>query len=161
MRRRLLATIAALGIVGALVATATPALAQAPKFHRADSSVADDAALVVTFDERGLGNEDIDYVLSADGEATYACFNRGGKNPSATNKRTVSQEVSQEATFEPRNGRVQASIEAGPPSPGDFRCPSGQRMELIDVSYTNVVLTDTTNDVSTSVEDASRTFRDA
>jgi hypothetical protein len=50
------------------------------------------------------------------------------------------------------------SISAGPPSAGAFSCPSGQRLVLASVSYTNGVLTDTTNNVSTAVPDASRTF---
>jgi hypothetical protein len=112
----------------------------------------------VSFDERGLGNENITYTLSATGTATYACINRGGKNPSASNKRTVSALVVDTATFEPKNGRVVGSLSAGPPSAGDFSCPSGQRLVLAGVSYTDIVLTDTTNDVSTTAPDASRTF---
>ena len=146
-------------IVGALSLGAV-AHAAAPKFHSASSGVDDDGALVVSFDERGLGNGDVDYTLTADGDATYACINRGGKNPSASNKRSVNQEVSAGGTFSPRNGRVRESLTAGPPSPGDFSCPGGQRMVLADVSYTNIVLTDTTNGVSISVADASRTFFD-
>ena len=71
---------------------------------------------------------------------------------------TVNAEVSASGSFEPRNGRVQASLTAGPPSAGAFSCPSGQRLVLASGSYTNIVLTDTTNGVSTTVPDASRTF---
>jgi hypothetical protein len=66
--------------------------------------------------------------------------------------------VSGGGSFEAKNGRVVASLSAGPISAGDFTCPSGQRLVLASVSYTNIVLTDTTNGVSTSVPDASRTF---
>jgi hypothetical protein len=41
-----------------------------------------------------------------------------------------------------------------------FTCPPGQTRVLAAVTYTNIVLTDTTNGVSTDVPDASRTFFD-
>ena len=66
--------------------------------------------------------------------------------------------VSASGSFEPKNGRVVASLSGGPISAGSFSCPNGQRLVLAAVSYTNVVLTDTTNGVSTSVANASRTF---
>lgn len=138
--------------------TAAVALAAAPKFHSATSSVNNSGALVVSFDERGLGNENIDYTLTADATATYACINGGGKHPQAANKETINGEVTGGGSFEPKNGRVVASLSAGPISAGDFSCPSGQRLVLASVSYTNIVLTDTTNGVSTSVPDASRIF---
>ena len=138
--------------------TAAVALAAAPKFHSATSSVNNSGALVVNFDERGLGNGNIDYTLTADATATYACINGGGRNPSAANKRTVEGSVSAGGSFESKNGRVVASLTTGPLSRGDFSCPPGQRLVLASVSYTNIVLTDTTNNVSTSVPDASRTF---
>jgi hypothetical protein len=53
-----------------------------------------------------------------------------------------------------------ASLSAGPISAGGFSCPGGQRLVLASVSYTNIVLTDTTNNVSTTAPDASRTFFD-
>ena len=137
---------------------ASVALAAAPKFHSATSSVNSAGALVVNFDERGLGNENIDYMLTADASAVYACINKGGHNPDAANKQTVNAEVSGNASFEPKNGRVVGSISAGPPSAGGFTCPKGQRLVLASVSYTNIVLTDTTNNVSTTVADASRTL---
>src|SRR6266516_192547 len=47
------------------------------------------------------------------------------------------------ASIRPRRpeGRVQASLTAGPLSPGGFTCPSGQRLVLASVTYSNVVLT--------------------
>jgi hypothetical protein len=141
------------------LAFAAPALA-APHFQSATSSVNASGALVVSFDERGLGNENIDYTLTADATALYACINRGGKNPSAANKQAFEGQVSGGGSFEAKNGRVQASLTTGPLLAPQFTCPSGQQRVLASVSYTNIVLTDTTNDVSTSVADASRTFFD-
>lgn len=144
-----------------IAALAFAAVAQAaPHFAAATSSVNNDGALVVNFDERGLGNENIDYTLTADATALYACINRGGKNPSAANKQSFEDQVSGGGTFAAKNGRVQASLTAGPLPAPQFTCPSGQRRVLAAVTYTNIVLTDTTNNVSTTVPDASRTFFD-
>jgi hypothetical protein len=157
--RPLRVTLAAVAAVAALLAFSAVAQA-APHFAAASSSVNNDGALVVDFDERGLGNGNIDYTLTADATATYACINRGGKNPEAANKQTFNAEVSGGGSFEAKNGRVQASLSAGPISAGDFSCPSGQRLVLAAVSYSNIVLTDTTNNVSTTVPNVSRTFFD-
>jgi hypothetical protein len=148
---------AAMCSVVALVFAGT-ALADAPQFHAASSSVNSSGALVVSFDERGLGNNNIDYTLTADATAVYACINGGGNHPQAANKETRSAQVSAGGSFEAKNGRVVASLTAGPLSAGTFSCPSGQRLVLASVSYTNIVLTDTTNGVSTTVADVSRTF---
>jgi hypothetical protein len=155
MRR--IAILAVLTTAG-LFALAGTALGVAAKFHSASSSVNSSGALVVSFDERGLGNGNIDYTLAADATATYACINGGGKNPSAANKRTVEGSVSAAGSFESRNGRVTASLTSGPLSRGDFSCPNGQRLVLASVSYSNIVLSDTTNGTSTTVPDVSRTF---
>jgi hypothetical protein len=155
--RRILLTTATLVAVFAL---ALPAWAAAPQFHAATSSVNDAGALVVSFDERGLGNANVDYTLTADATALYACLNKGGKHPQAANKEAFEGQVSGGASIEPKNGRVVASIPAGPLQAPQFTCPSGQTRVLAAVTYTNIVLADTTNNVSTSVPDASRTFFD-
>jgi len=150
--------LAALATLVAVLAFAAPASADAPKFHSATSSVNNAGALVVNFDERGLGNDNIDYTLTADGTAVYACINGGGNHPKAANKETINAAVSAAGSFEPKNGRVVASLSAGPPSAGSFSCPNGQRLVLAAVSYTNIILTDTTNDATTPVPDVSRIF---
>jgi hypothetical protein len=142
----------------ALFALAAPAFAAAPQFHAASSSVNDAGALVVSFDERGLGNANVNYTLTADATALYACLNKGGNHPQAANKESFEGQVAGGGSFEPKNGRVVASLTAGPLQAPQFTCPSGQQRVLAAVTYTNIVLTDTTNNVSTSVPDASRTF---
>jgi hypothetical protein len=107
-------------------------------------------ALTVSFTEAGLGNLDVNYTLNATGTATYACLNGGGNHPKAANKETVSSNLSGGATFTPQNGKVTGSITLDAPSAGSFSCPSGQTLVLANVSYTNVVLTDTSNSVSTT-----------
>jgi hypothetical protein len=153
------ALVALFALVVAVV-MASPASAVAAKFHSVSASVNNSGALVVSFDERGLGNGNIDYVLAADSVAVYACINGGGKHPQAANKETVNGDVSAAGSFESRNGRVQASLSAGPISAGSFTCPGGQRLVLAAVTYSNIVLTDTTNGTSVTVNSISRIFFD-
>ena len=141
-----------------MAASVAPAALAAPHFHSAKSSLTNAGALVVSFDERGLGNDNVTYSVTADATALYACINRGGKNPSAANKQSFEDEVSGGGSFEVKNGRVVESITVNPLAAPDFTCPGGQRRVLASVSYTNIVLTDTTNDVSTSVPDVSKTL---
>jgi hypothetical protein len=115
-------------------------------------------ALVVAWDEAGLGNQNVTYSLSADASATYACINGGGNHPKAANKETKAGQVTAGGSFQARNGRVQASLTAGPLSAGAFSCPSGQQLVLACVSYSNIVLTDTTNNVTANIANVSRTF---
>jgi hypothetical protein len=152
-------SVLAASLVVASLAFAAPALA-APHFQSASSSVNSSGALIVNFDERGLGNTNIDYTLTADATALYACINGGGKHPQAANKESFEDQVSGGGSFEAKNGRVVASLTAGPLLAPTFTCPSGQRRVLAAVTYTNIVLTDTTNGVSTTAPDASRTFFD-
>src|SRR5215213_7693861 len=145
MRRTLLV----LAACSAALALAVPvALAQNEHFIFARASLNNDGSLTVNFKEAGLGtNQLINYTLTADATATYVCVNRGGANPSAQNKTTVSGPVSASGTFNSgKNGQVTASLTVSPP-PSDISCPPGQSLELASVSYTNVVLTDTTNNV--------------
>ncbi|MGH2528700.1 MAG: hypothetical protein ACRDH0_05090 [Actinomycetota bacterium] len=158
MSRASKAAIVAVLTLATLIVGASAAMADAPKFHSASSSVDDSGALVVKWDERGLGNENIDYTLTADATALYACLNKGGNHPQAANKESFEGQVSTGGSFEPKNGRVQGTLTAGPLMAPSFTCPKGQRRVLAAVTYTNIVLTDTTNNVSTSVPDASREF---
>jgi hypothetical protein len=151
MRKRILATaVMACALVGLM---STAAVAVSPHFIFANGSLNNDGSLTVDFKEAGLGtNQLIDYSLTADATVTYVCVNKGGKNPSAQNKTTVSGPVSATGSFSSgKNGNVTASLTVDPPGPGDFSCPGGQSLQIAQVSYTNVVLTDTTNSVSISI----------
>ena len=144
----------------AIAALAVPGAAQAgsAKFASASASVAANGALVASFDERGLGNENVDYLLTAHAEATFGCINGGAKHPQAANKETISSEVSAAASIEPKNGRVVASIKTTAPTPGGFSCPSGQKLVFGGVSYSDIVLSDTTNGSAVSLPDVSKTY---
>ena len=155
MRR--FATVAVVAMT-TLMLTATAAWADAPKLPLRVLERELERRAGGHWDERGLGNLNIDYTLTADASAVYACINGGGNHPQAANKETVNSEVSASGSFEPKNGRITASLTAGPPSAGGFTCPNGQRLVLASVSYTNIVLTDTTNGVTANVPDTSRTL---
>jgi hypothetical protein len=146
MKRLLLAVSLTFGLV---VAAAAPALAVSPHFISASAHLSG-TNLVVNFKEAGLGtNQLITYEASADATATYVCVNNGGANPSASNKTTVSGPVSATGTFSSgKNGNVVASLTLNPPGPGGFSCPKGQSLQIAQVTYTNVSITDTTNGVT-------------
>lgn len=156
MRRGILFIAAMPMMLAGFVMAAPAALAVSPHFISGSGTLNSDGSLTVKFKEAGLGtNQLINYELTADATATYVCVNRGGANPSASNKTTVSGPVSASGTFSSgKNGNVTASLTVSPP-PSDITCPPGQALELASVTYTNVVLTDTTNGVSISLGDFS------
>ena len=150
----ILTVVAAVLAMGATMAFAT----EGAHFMSSSSSVNDSGALVVNWDEAGLGNGNIDYTLTADATALYACINNGGHHPKASNKQSFQGSVSSGGSFQSRNGRVRASLTAGPLTEPAFTCPSGQTRVLAQATYTSIVLTDTTNNVVENVADASRCF---
>lgn len=160
MRKLLpLAAVAAVAVSLAASATSASATSGAHFFKGTGATVDDSGALVVTIDEAGVGQQQVNYTLSASATATWACINGGGNHPKAANKETVTGQVSTAASFSPINGRVMATMPpTGPLSPGSFTCPSGQTLVLAAVSYTSIVLTDTTNGVTDDLGSVSRTF---
>ena len=151
MRKVLLKLGIALSTVLVLLALGTSvAFADNPHFISASASLDKSGNLVATFKEAGLGTtvstETIS--LTANGTATYACINGGNNHPKASNKETVNGPVSASGAFPVRNGQTTGSLTVGPPGPGSFSCPSGQRLVLAFVSYTNVVLTGLAGDMA-------------
>jgi hypothetical protein len=157
MRRLWFALLSVLVMAG-LTASVAFASTSGAHFQSASRSVNDGGALVVNWDEAGLGNENISYTLTADAESVWACINGGSNHPKAANKETVQGQLSTGGDFKAKNGRVQGTLTTGPLSAGDFACPSGQTLVLASVTYSNIELTDTTNDVSITLDDISRTF---
>jgi len=152
-KKRLIAFVLAIPLFLAALAIAAPsAFATSPHFISAKAAVSGQN-LVVSWKEAGLGdNQQINYTASADGTATYVCVNKGGGNPSASNKTTVSGPVSASGTFSSgKNGNISASLTVSPPGPGSFSCPPGQSRELASASYTNVSIADNTNGLSESI----------
>ena len=110
-------------------------------------------SLLVTFVESGLGaNAGTNYLVTANATATYVCVNNGNNNPNAANKTTISGPVSNTGTAtSDKNGKVTGAVPVAPLGPGDFTCPNGQTVFLQTITYSNVVLMDTTNGVSYSL----------
>jgi hypothetical protein len=150
MRRRILFIFTLPLMLAAFVMAAPAALAVSPHFVNASAEISG-ANLVVSFKEAGLGtNQQISYTANGDATATYVCVNKGGANPSASNKTTVSGPVSATGTFSSgKNGNVTASLTlTPPPPPSTFSCPPGQRQATAEVTYTNVSITDNTNGIT-------------
>ena len=154
--RRLLFLLAGPLMVGlsALVLAAGPAAAASPHFiSEGTASITSTGAYhVQNFKEAGLGNtvstEAI--TLSATANATYACINGGGNHPKATNKQSVTGQVTNTGSFPVRNGSTTGSISVGPPPAGPFKppCSPPQTVALVFVSYTGVALTGLAGDTS-------------
>jgi len=147
-----------------LVTCLAAPVAHAARFTNVTATVTDGALIVVqggvstepvhgglfvTFKEVGLGGGDAtEYSVSATATAVYGCVNGGSNHPRATNKQTTTAPVTALGTFSStKNGTVSGSLAVPPLGPGDFTCPSGQTQVLVSTSYTDVVLTDTTNGV--------------
>jgi hypothetical protein len=157
MRRRILFIFTLpMMLAGVIMAAAPAAIADSPHFIRAAGTVNSDGSLTVNFKEAGLGtNQNIDYLLSGNGTAIYVCVNKGGANPSASNKTAVAGPVSATGTFSSgKNGQVTASLTVQPPFQ-DIGCPPGQTQQLASVTYTGMTLQDLTNGVSISLGDFS------
>ena len=109
--------------------------------------------LVCSFKEAGLSAGSTETVTcTANATANFECINGGSKHPQAANKETVNATVSGSGTFQvDQNGNIVGSVTATPPGPGDFSCPPGQTLVLTSVSYSNVVLTDSTSGASISL----------
>jgi hypothetical protein len=140
-------------MIAALVCAVGVVWAQSPHFvGKVTAALDQDSNVVVSFKEAGLGNNLlITYEVSADATATYNCVNKGGQCPNAANKVTVIDHVTATGIFKSdKNGSVTGSLTLTPPGPGGFTCPSGQTATLSKVTYKNIKVTDTTNNVSQS-----------
>ena len=139
-------------VVAMLALSVSAVFADSPHFisEGTASILSSGAYQVANFKEAGLGNtistEAI--TLSATATATYACINGGGNHPKASNKETVTEPVANTQSFPVRNGQTTGTISVGPPGPGSFSCPLGQKLVLAFVSYTNVELKGLAGDTS-------------
>lgn len=119
-------------------------------FQRADAELSG-ANLVVSFREVGLGEGDVTVVASADATADYACLNRGGEFPNDPKKQSLSGPVSATGVFPvAKNGHIEGTLTVLPPA-STLECPGGQTVVMTAVSYTNVTVTDVTNETSIAV----------
>jgi hypothetical protein len=127
-----------------------------PHFIRSQTtaSISGDT-LTVRFREAGLPSGSVETItVSATATTTYQCVNRGGKNPSASNKTTTQTQVSVSGQFTAdRSGNVTGSLKLSPPSAASlgFSCPPGQNVEFVSVTYSNIVITDVTSGASLAI----------
>lgn len=145
-----------------VVAIAVPAAfaGGSPHFIKsATSSSISGSSLVCNFKEAGLSAGSQETITCGAHEAvTYECVNGGGKNPSAANKTTFQTDDQSSGEFTAdRNGNLVGSQTLDVTSPGElnFSCPGGQRLVLVSVFYTSVVVTDNTSGASASLADQS------
>jgi hypothetical protein len=153
MRRRILYVLTLPMMLAGVIMAAAPAFAVNAHFVSQSAKISG-TNLVVSFHESGLGdNVLVSYEADADATATYVCVNKGGANPSASNKTTVSGPVSATGTFSSgKNGNINQSLTLSPPPPpSTFSCPPGQKQATAEVTYTNVSITDTTNGITESI----------
>jgi hypothetical protein len=151
--RKFLVVLAVSTTVAALVATGASAASGSPHFIKnASSASLSGANLVCQFKEAGLASGAVETVTcSATESVTYECVNGGGKNPSASNKKTFVTTVSKSGTFTAdKNGNIVGTLTLTPVSASSvgFSCPPGQTVTFVGVTYSNVTVTDTTSGAS-------------
>jgi hypothetical protein len=109
------------------------------------------ADLVASFREVGLGEGNVTITLYADATANYACMNNGGQFPNDAKKQSISGPVSSTGVFPvAKNGHIDGSLTVSAPA-STLECPNGQHVVTTSVSYTNVSLTDVTNQVMADI----------
>jgi hypothetical protein len=120
------------------------ALAQSPHYVKGPDATLNGSDAVVSWKEAGLGSitpAQVTYTADADGTATYACINRGGNHPSASNKQEVNGPVESSGTFPiGKNGTITGSLSISPPA-STLNCPGNQAELLACVSYSGISLT--------------------
>src|SRR5918911_5411459 len=118
-------------LVGALAIAAVAApsaiAGNAHFIKNATSASLSGSSLVCKFKEAGLESGSVETVTcSATVSVTYECVNGGGKNPSASNKKTFVTTVSKSGTFTAdKNGNIVGSESIAVPSAASlgFSCP--------------------------------------
>src|SRR4029450_9264082 len=155
MKKLSILTLTMVALVGFMAATVW---ATSPHFLRcAASGVNSDGTLDVSFTIAGLGDNQaltvtapaqvgagcgdtqaVPVTATPHSDSVYGCLNRGQQCPNAANKVEVHTDVSATGTFTSgKNGSIRASLTVDPP-PTTLRCPGGQTLVLVSISYTNV-----------------------
>jgi hypothetical protein len=143
-------------VVAAAAISTTAALAGNAHFIKsATGATLSGADLNCFFKEAGLESGSVENIsCNATEDITYECVNNGGKNPSASNKTAFRTDVSGSGTFPAdKNGNVVGNVTTAHSSAADlgFRCPSGQTVTLVSVTYSNVTITDSTSGATISI----------
>ena len=142
----------------ALALAAVPALAASGNPHfikNATTATRSGNDLVVNFKETGLASGSVETVtVSANANTTYSCVNNGTNIPSDKKKTKTTTPVSTSGEFTAdKSGNIQDSLTLSPPTAEEvgLTCPTGQTATLISVTYTNVMVVDSTSGASFSI----------
>jgi hypothetical protein len=129
---------------------AEAAFAANPHFVRA-SATRQGNSLVVSFKEAGLGNNvTVTIQASADFTRTDSCVNKGGKVPSDPKKTVTQGTTTKSGEFtSDKNGNVTGSLTLTTST--TLQCPPGQRATLLDLTFSNVSVSDLDNDETRSI----------
>ena len=125
-------------------------------FVTASSSISEAGVLSATFKEAGLGdNQNIDYTLTATVDATFGFVNNGGNVVQGVPWHAESTTLASTTLSSDKNGNIEGTLTGTALTP-NLAQPNGNNWRsVIDVSYTNVSVNDTTNGVSVQVADQS------
>ncbi len=142
--------------VASFMATTTWAQSSGAHFQKGSVSAAiqSDGDLLVSWVEAGLGFTNVNYTATGDVTATYFCRTSSGNIPNASNKHTVNGTASQNISIQPKNGKVTGNValeEPAAPVSDPPTCGNGQTLDLQSITWSNVVLTDTTNSLVANV----------
>lgn len=142
-----------------LAVVATGVMAASAHFLRAPSASLGSPKVIVKWTEVGLGSTTtVDYSANATAAVTYQCVNRGTNCPAASNKEDILGEVSVGGTFQvDKNGRISDSLVVLPPPP-TLVCPGNQVVGVATVVFTNIRLTDLTNNVTSPTNPSALTY---
>jgi hypothetical protein len=127
-----------------------------PHFITASSSISDTGVLSAEFKEAGLGNnQNIDYTLTADVDATFGYVNNGGNVVQGVPWHAESTTLASTTLSSDKNGNIEGTLTGTALTP-NLAQPNGNNWRsVMDVSYTYVYVNDTTNGVSIQVTDQS------
>src|SRR5438045_8795999 len=152
VRMRKITAVAAGAMAVAAIAAPSAVAGNAHFIKSASSASLSGSSLVCNFKEAGLQSGSTETISCNATEAvTYECVNGGGKNPSASNKRTFVTKASQGGQFTAdKNGNLVGSLTLAPASASSlgFSCPSGQTVTVVSVCYSTVQMVDSTRGAS-------------
>ena len=136
-----LLALAALAVVGTAVAASA-------HYVRGPNAALNSPSVTVTWKAAGLGDTVlVEYQADAVANARYQCVNHGNNCPAASNKQSLTGNVSAYGAFASgKNGSITGSLTMDPPA-STLNCPGSQHAALVSVSYSNIRLSDLTNNV--------------
>ena len=136
---RKLGIIAVLSLLVVALA-AVPAIAANPHFIGTPTLTDNGTTLTATGTIAGLGNQDIDVVLTATGRATVTCKNPAGHvAPGQTKNVTV---TGSDSDIEVKNGKATFSVTTNEPVAPQNACPNRKWTATVtNVNFTSATLT--------------------